>query len=566
MFGAVLGHVDRRDMVAMGALLLAGVGSPLFMSSAAGAIGVPSTDDWIYMRAASGLYRSGTIDVAGHTAAFIGQLVMVQPLLWLSGGNAWAFTAFGLVMMSIGVASTYLLARRFVGIGSAVMVVLLVLASPGWVREAATFMTDVPAFALSMLCLLLGTRWLQGEGSRVTLLLSLGVGVVGLSIREFALAAPAAILVAAWARNRADERVWLAAVSVTLVVLAAGVLAVAASTPGRGTAQLTADPWRLAYLGPAFTTTAAVVLPAAALSVGRRFASIGPQHAILGAALVVFMYVTPNGPLVGQLWMSSGLVGNALLNGSRDPVIGPSAWALSGQLGSFAAILLAALALASGQRRLAGVASLSAMTGRAIGIARSREAPLVLFLVAYAGELAVLLSMSYYPLDRYLYPMVPVVATLLLRGPAQPSRFGRSHAFAHAAFAWLVASAFVIAANSFAYDAARYRGGEAAVAMGYDARTVDAGYEWVGSHGNGLGTGTGSYGLMWYDDEFANGQPCAVLSNSPLVLSSFRLIRVDRSAYLQYLFFGPAEPLYLYGALADGCPPLPTAFAGWAQP
>ena len=238
------------------------------------------------MGAASSLYRSGTIDMAGHTAAFIGQLVMVQPLLWLSGGNAWAFTAFGLVMMSIGVASTYLLARRFVGIGSAVMVVLLVLVFPGLAREAATFMTDVPAFALRCSA----CSWARG-GSRaradgVTLVASLGAGLLAVSIREFAIAAPAAILVAAWARNRAEERAWLAGVSAILAAGVACVLVVAASAPGRGVAPLTPDPG-IGLLGPAFTTLAAVVLPAAALSIGRRIATISPEHVILGAGLVV---------------------------------------------------------------------------------------------------------------------------------------------------------------------------------------------------------------------------------------------------------------------------------------
>jgi len=41
---------------------------------------------------------------------------------------------------------------------------------------------------------------------------------------------------------------------------------------------------------------------------------------------------------------------------------------------------------------------------------------------------------------------------------------------------------------------------------------------------------------------------------------------VDRSAYLQFLFFGPAEPLYLYGALVDGCPPPPAAVAAAQAP
>jgi hypothetical protein len=59
---------------------------------------------------------------------------------------------------------------------------------------------------------------------------------------------------------------------------------------------------------------------------------------------------------------------------------------------------------------------------------------------------------------------------------------------------------------------------------------------------------------MWYDDLMLRSSPCALLSNSPLDAPSFRLLHVDSAAYQQYLFFGPAEPLYLYGAIAEGCP------------
>jgi len=326
------------------------------------------------------------------------------------------------------------------------------------------------------------------------------------------------------------------------------------------------DLGRLIVLGPAFTTLAAVLLPAAALGMGRSMATFSPGHIILGAGLVGLVFALPSGPLIGNLWTPNGLGGNDLLTGTRDPVIGAGAWALSGQLALFAAILVVALALRWGQRNLARVTSLSTAMARAIRIARSREALLVLFLAVYAGELAIFTLVSY-PLDRYLFLMVPAAAILLLRGPAQPSRFGRSRAFAHVAFAWLVASAFVVAANSFAYDAARYRAGEAAVAMGYDARTVDAGYEWVGYHASGVGnSGSGTYGLTWYDDLFLPHRPCAVLSNSPLDGGTFRLIRVDRSAYRQFLFFGPAEPLYLYGALVDGCPPPPATVVAAQAP
>jgi len=563
MVEGMLGRIGRRDVLAIAVLGLVALGIPLWLSAAAGAIGVPGNDAWVYMRGADSLYRTGSIDMPGHTAAAIGQIVMVQPLLWLPGGNPWAYTAFGLVMALIGVAATYLLARRFVGTGSAVLVVLLVVAFPGFARESASFMTDVPAYALVMLCLLLGTRWLQGDGGRATLVASLAAGVLGVSIREFAIAAPSAILVAAWARNRADERAWLAVVSGLFAAGVVGVLIISASTPGNGGPPEPLDIRRLIINGPIFTTLAAVLLPAIIVATGRRMATFSPRHLILGAGLACLLVVTPAGPFIGNTWMLGGLGGDAFLSGSRDPVMGDLIWALSGQLAVFAAILGAALAVRWAHRYTARVDSRSTAMGLPIRIARSSEAPLVLFLAAYAAGLVVYALFGRL-LDRYLYPMVPAAAILLLRGFGQASRLGRSRALSHTAFAWLLVSAFVIAANSFAYDAARWRAGEGAVAMGYDARTVDAGYEWVGFHatspgspGSGPGGFDSSNGATWYKGALTTVSPCAVLSNTPLDDIDVRLISVDRSAYRQYLFFGPAEPLYLYGVLADGCPQPP---------
>ena len=553
----MIGRINRRDLVALAALTTTGVGVLLWLSAAAGAIGVPSNDDWVYMRGANSLYRSGVVDMPGHTAASIGQVVLVQPLLWLSVGNPWAFTAFGLSMTALGVMAAYLLARRFVGTGSAVMVVMLMLAFPGFGREAASFMTDVPTCALALWCLLLGARWLQGDGGRMTLAASLAIGLAAISVREFAIAAPAAILIAAWARHRVGQRPMLSVATVLFATGVVGIFAAAASIPGRG-ALGGADPRQLPFLAPAFMTLAAVLLPAAVVAMGRRLASFSAAT-ILGAALGCLALELPGMPLLGNLWAPSGVAGDELLSGSRGSVIGANAWALSGQLALFASILVAALALRWCQRSVVGVNSPSTAITRAIRVARSHEAPLLLFLAVYAAELALIASIGP-PFDRYLYPMVPVAAILLLRWSGQPSPLGRSRAFAHGAFVWLAASAFMIATNSFAYDAARYRGGEAAVAMGYDARTVDAGYEWVGYHADSAGnTGSRRYGLMGYDDRFMTSRPCAVLSSSPLDADGFTLISVDRSAYLQYLFFGPAQPLYLYGARTDGCPALPAA-------
>ena len=542
----------RRDITAVVFLGLIGVGIPLWLAASAGAIGLPTIDDWVYMRGAENLFRDGRLVMGGHSAASIGQLLLVQPLLWVSGGDPWAFTAFGLVMTFVGLAATYLLARRFIGTGSAILVVLLLEAVPGFARISVSFMTDIPACSLAILCLLLGTIWLD-QGRRSVLVATLVVGLLGVSIREFALAAPVTILVAGWARSRPGERTLLMAASGLFV---AGFVAIllGAGSADRGVGATSGGLEHLILIGPAFTTLAAVVLPALALGIGGRMRSLRPEHLVLGFGLVGLVLVMPYGPIVGGLWMSNGVVGNALLSGTRDPVIGDPGWGLSQQLALFAGSLMAALCIGwiSSNLRSTGEGG-SAMT-RALRILRGSDGVLILFVVLNAAELVAFAGLGGI-LDRYLLPIVPVAAILLLGGQG-PSPIGRRHALAHGALAWLAISSALVTTNSFAYDSARWRAGQAAVALGYSPEVVDAGYEWVGYHT--LGGSIGGDGLpyrSWYYEIIPAESPCAVISNGTIVDPGVVLIHVDAAAYRQYLFFGPEQPLYLFGATSAGCAP-----------
>ncbi len=91
------------------------------------------------------------------------------------------------------------------------------------------------------------------------------------------------------------------------------------------------------------------------------------------------------------------------------------------------------------------------------------------------------------------------------------------------------------------------------MALGYDATTVDAGYEWVGIHAVGDENETFELkGLNWWQNLFPSFRPCAILSNTPFDVPGYELVRENPSAYRQYLVFGPAQPLYLYGAASGG--------------
>jgi hypothetical protein len=113
-----------------------------------------------------------------------------------------------------------------------------------------------------------------------------------------------------------------------------------------------------------------------------------------------------------------------------------------------------------------------------------------------------------------------------------------------------------VALNSDAYDAARWRAGQVAVNAGLAPATVDAGFEWVGSHAAALAVrgrrvaGAPPY-ETWYDEMFRGFRDCAFVSGSQWQAANLRLLRT--TTYQEVGFAGP-ERLYLYAVRSPGCP------------
>ena len=133
------------------------------------------------------------------------------------------------------------------------------------------------------------------------------------------------------------------------------------------------------------------------------------EQIIVVVALACLLVFDPNGPILGNIWTQQGLAANNVLAGFRAPLIGNTGWAVSRQVVLLAAILAAVAALSWIQPSIARVTDRSSAWATAKRIVRSREGPLVLFLLGYAAELA-LFSLLGGLFDRYLYPMVPVAA------------------------------------------------------------------------------------------------------------------------------------------------------------
>jgi dolichyl-phosphate-mannose-protein mannosyltransferase len=564
---AALSRAPRRiiypDLFAVGGLLLVGVGLPLLVGWVSGALTVPHNDDFNYRRVALGLYETGRVELTGWTVmSLVGQVLFVQPFLWIAGGHPAAFAVATGTLAVAGLAASYFLARRILSRAAAVLAVLLVIAFPGFLLNTTSFMTDVPAFAGIAICLALGAVGLEpGRRRRWRwLAASLAAGCFAFSIREFALAAPVAVLVLAALARRGEFPTVVVAGAAVLGTCAA-IHVVTSQLPGQGTADFAAlstnnlERTRLGITTLAFGLAPAILIAAAGqLRAGHAAgAAVGAMAggALFGGELLALArFEGVPTVLVGNLLDPAGAPGSGALAGERPLLFPPPTWDVMN------VVALGAVVVASGTlgALLAGRRRQSPRTSGAVVAVEMPVSLLVVFTVLYgSGMLAFGLVASMF--DRYLWPLALSLSILLLAAAGRPRR-SAGLLPGLAAFVVVAGSALALMLNSAAFDAARWRMGELAISRGIPRESVDAGMEWVGYHATGVATAdaTPTSGEMWYDARWPSFRLCGLVSSSLLDLPTFRLEAADVSAYRLLLVAGPEAPLYLYRVSNSGCP------------
>jgi hypothetical protein len=577
--GAKRGALDRRDAWVLLALLVVAVVVPVAVGAWAGILDIPRNDDWSYREIAGTLYRTGRLglDNAAETA-LVGQLFLVQPFLWLSGGQAWAFWVAGATFDAVAVISGYLLARRLLPRPHATLAVALLVLFPGYLAYATSFMTDVPTIAAEFVCLGLGMVAVERRPvSSRWLVAALVAGCVAFSIRQFALAAPAAVMLAALLAEPRRLRHWLILSAVVAVCI---VFARWRSSLTGQLGDVSAQPGASGRILTSVATVSLVLLPAAivARSLWRRHwrridLLIGLEVGALIAATLVVMTVVAqivSAILLEDLISQWGSPSRFYLTGGRPVLLADPLWAAVNLLALVAIVFVlgtgGAILGTHVRRGLAAARTLPARLGSPAGL-------LALFVAAtVAGLVAFGLRWSIY--DRYLWVLIPPMATLLMYLPedlagtepersigppaaAAERRVKATTAAAALAVAGLAGLALLFAANSFAFDGARWRAGEALVREGVPADSIDAGYEWLGSYAPGLprfGDRPTVGGLTWYGGLWPEFRRCALVSSTLLDLPDMQLDGTIDDAYRLVLIAGEAEPLYLYRSTEKPCP------------
>ena len=526
----------------------------------------------------------------------VGQLVATLPFLWVSGGSAWAFAATGGIFAVAAIVAGYSLARRLLSPGWAGFAVLLAVLVPGFMVYTTAYMTEVPAFAMEMSCLAIGAAAIHRSPEEHRwrwLAVSLAVGCYAFSIREYAIAAPIAVLVAAGASDRQRRRLPYAIALVALVVACAAIYAYTSNLPGQESPVWKAPtPETTRRVLDAVAMLSLALAPALVVGVvnwvphwwrsGDRIGVI--VGALIGAATATMIYAdqiairiggdpgTAPDLFVGNVFASHGSLDVNLFAGNRPLLYVPPTWDLLNDLAlvtTFAAFAFLGAAIVAERRRL-----LRAIDIRSVPTPLGSVAGMVAaFIVVFAtGTIVVGLTVILF--DRYTWPLALPLAILLLVGPVPlpagapggrtardpPGSTGRHAGVALMAGALVAVNAIVsltLLLNADAFDGARWRMGDEAVRRGFAAETVDAGFEWVGFHATGLAElrALSEPSMTEYAVKFPSFRQCAVASSSPLDFPWFTWALTRDNAYRLLLIAGPEEPMYLYRVSGPGCPP-----------
>lgn len=568
--------LGRRDAWALIGIFAFAVSLPTLIGALAGSLDIARNDDGIYRRLAIHLFTTGSFDLNGvGIASLIGQLLTAQPFLWLSGGQSWALWVVGVLFDAIAMVAGFLMVRRLLPTGRAAFAILLVPLFPGFLPYAPSFMTDVPGLAAEFACLALGMLAVARRPISLPLLAaSLTVGLFGFSIREFALTAPAGVVIMAILAEPRRIRIWLSGLGFASLCWAFHIWR--AAVPGQLTYDLipiSAD--SIDRVLRAASSTAFVLLPAAILSWPRCWRRVHVLDVGLGVVLGLLLAGGRIGDFISTGKMPSVLLDNlmskwgtteeVMLHGGRPQLIPDPLWDALNGLALIATFLV--LATATG---MVGALLRGGSASRMLAAARNGSPAWMLALFAgmmAAGLAAFGLVAAIY--DRYLWALIPPLAALLLAFGENEDvvaitapvgrvtrRLGPMAAAAGAALLALVLGTVgvVFLLNSDSFDGARWRGGDVLVATGVRPETVDAGIEWLGYHAPGIAQwGPPDPNRIWYQWLWPDFRMCGVVASQPQNFPGAELVMADPHAYRLLLFSGPEQPLYIYKVPGAAC-------------
>jgi len=567
--GRTFGPNDTYIIIA---LVLVGVIAPVAAAVCLHSFGIPQNDDWAYRITLFRSVATGHLSfVRWGSMTLVGQILWAAPFVLFLGPHLWVAGVAVAVLACLGLAAAYLLARSILPAGWSAFCVGLVMAAPGFLLNSTSFMTDVPAFSAEMICLYLGLLALRscGRSRGIFLTGAMLVGSYGFSIRQFAIAAPIAVLICLALQDRRHPARYAivgggtAAIctAIYFVCIYLGSVTSGLALPTKGSFY----DFAAMYFTLSFVLSP--LLPRLIRGTVRSFSWPAGLAGTVALALGLELWHWWGDVFAGNYLFQQGALGAEPDLGPGRPDLFPGMlWMSFNLIALLGGVCLAASAGAALKPVLQSLHSakstreqLAAVQARLNWFGANGHGLLVLFAVITALGLGAYTLFSTKPAyDRYLYPIVLPLAVLLV-GSARHLRSGgtirlreRLIALAVAGLGSLVALAAVaVTLNADSQDAALWAAGQSAVRAGSSPSSVDAGFAWRGYYQDVQGSSSDL------------GEYCAFVSNSSAAVAveigellnfgSVPPVHLVQTVTYDELGFAVPEHLYVYARHGAKC-------------
>ena len=517
-------------------IVLVAVGVPLAIRFRIGPI--PENDDWSYIKSALAMHHGDGVELQGFAQMFlVGQLVAVQPFLWIFGDRIGAFDLFGAVATIAWLWLVFITVRRLVGSRRALVVVCVAAAWPGLGLLSTSFMTDAPFAALCWAELYVAVRAFE-SGRRLLLVPTFAIALVAFTFREQSVAVVVAVAVYAVFHRSSARAFRQFAVAGTLGTV---IVCVVLEHLRRNLPHADVAPYGLSsfdFSGGVDNSVRAVFTLGLALSplvfrfvlVGRRYRD-QPRRVVIACAAtvlvgVVLVALRSHSVLVDNYVSRPGGYPNAVV-GTAPEVVNPGVWALVQAV----AILSTAVLIGAFVRQAGWLRTVHAEIGRA-----TPERGLPFLFGGLLGLLYVALSfLGERQYDRYLLPVLPIAALALVRDerpvperPPPPARAAEAGPIALIALLYLVGS--VITYSTLVRDRTVWDAATQLTDTGTPATLINAGSDWNGFHAttavdrDAVKNENDAYLGDFWIQRFPQSSDCYLVTASPISGPTWRLV------------------------------------------
>jgi hypothetical protein len=494
------------EIVGIVALLgFVGVVVPVLVADHYGALGIPRSDDWSYLLTLFRWVDNGTLNFNGWVSmTLVGQVLAAAPLVQIAGRDITTVQLFTSMLGLVGLLGVVFIGRQMLRPPWwAVFVAVTIAVGPLWGPLAPTFMTDVPTFTFEMLTIAAAAVAFRTKPlSMGWLTTSIVLGFYGITIRQYAIVPVIAIVIVALLVSWSD-RDWK---QLRAVLAIAGTFTFAALVflfwwsglpDSKSLSPSTPDIHSLSLAfskGAGFLRlTGLLIVPVVALAgpvgiVRRAWRSSRAITTVLTLATSFWLAAAylrlPKNPFVGNYVSRDGVLSYLVLRGRRPDVMPGALFDALVVLGSVSAVIIVLAAvpfLASVPQRI--------RNRNLLDVRDPLSAVMALAIAGFAAAYGLALLTGLPVFDRYALPVLPLVALVMLRAvltarrdEPQPARTVTRTTGVAITFALLAAIGLVYTADSASFDATRWHLAAQVQKMGYPAKDIEGGFEWLGYH------------------------------------------------------------------------------------